>query len=81
MLVMCVLSGGVDGSVSSVTAPRQAEQRAPVDSAATSTTPGFEAIWAQKFSDASVRERTGRGWDEWIALRERLTTLKQLLES
>jgi hypothetical protein len=42
---------------------------------------GFEAIRAQKFSDASVRERTGRGWDEWIALRERLTTLKQLLES
>jgi hypothetical protein len=47
---------------------RKAEQRAPVDSAATSTTPGFEAIRAQKFSDASVRERTGRGWDEWFAL-------------
>jgi hypothetical protein len=47
---------------------KMAEPDAPVDSAATSTAPGPEAIRAQKFSDASVRERTGRGWDEWFAL-------------
>lgn len=30
--------------------------------------PAGEAIKAQKVSDASARERTGRGWDEWFAL-------------
>lgn len=31
-------------------------------------TPTPEAVKALQFSDALVRERTGRGWDEWFAL-------------
>lgn len=33
-----------------------------------SAPPATEGVRPQGFSDASVRERTGRGWDEWFAV-------------
>lgn len=33
----------------------------------TTNPPAADGVKAQQFSDASVRERTGRGWDEWFS--------------
>jgi hypothetical protein len=35
---------------------------------ATGDAPAGESVQAQRLSEASVRSRTGRGWDEWFAL-------------
>lgn len=47
---------------------RLPERSAPADATADSAADSDDGVGALKLSDVAVREHTGRGWQEWLAL-------------